>query len=276
MGARVEVVPASTLFVSEPNPAWFGNPSNPKGDSRWTNANWLKSRFHFSFAEYHDRSRNSFGVLRVMNDDLVQPNRGFGTHPHANMEICTYVVSGKLTHKDSMGTEETLSRGSIQFMTAGTGVRHSEHNKNKHNPLRFIQMWIVPRASDLPPNYGSAVGDRKARHNKLAHLVADVEDEDAPEDVPVRINQDANIFVSELDAEKSVSFDLRADRQAYLICLEGTLHVSAPHVDGSDGKPTELRAHDAAKLYGQDTFTFTAPPDSPSTTHFLFVEMKRQ
>lgn len=113
-----EVVEGDTLFVSEPNPAWFGNPKNLKQHAHWTNSNWLKSRFHFSFAEYHDQNRSRFGVLRVMNDDLVQPDRGFGTHPHANMEICTYVVSGELTHQDSMGTEETLQRGAIQFMTA--------------------------------------------------------------------------------------------------------------------------------------------------------------
>ena len=102
MNPKVRKVPADRLFVSEPPPEWFGNPANPSGDKRgWTNANWLKSRFHFSFAEYNNHKNSEFGVLRVMNDDLVQPKRGFGTHGHQNMEICTYIVEGSLTHKDS-------------------------------------------------------------------------------------------------------------------------------------------------------------------------------
>jgi redox-sensitive bicupin YhaK (pirin superfamily) len=102
----------------EPNPAWFGNPGNENNNPEWTNSNWLKSRFHFSFAEYSNPRNTGFGVLRVMNDDLVQPNRGFGAHPHRDVEICTYVVEGELTHQDSIGTKETLGRGAIQFMVS--------------------------------------------------------------------------------------------------------------------------------------------------------------
>ena len=120
----------------------FGNGQNPSNDPAWTNNNWLKSRFHFSFAEYHNPKNSSYGVLRVMNDDLVQPKRGFGTHPHRNMEIITYIVHGKLTHKDSMGSAECLGRGSIQFMTAGKGVSHSEYNDTE-KPLRFIQTCVL-------------------------------------------------------------------------------------------------------------------------------------
>ena len=107
-----------TFDSLEPNPSWFGNPGNEATNPKWTNKNWLKSRFHFSFAEYSNPRNTGFGVLRVMNDDLVQPNRGFGEHPHRDTEICTYVVEGELTHADSMGTEETLSRGAIQFMVS--------------------------------------------------------------------------------------------------------------------------------------------------------------
>merc|ERR1712216_814798 len=110
-------------------------------------------------AEYRNQHNSNFGVLRVLNDDLVQPARGFGAHPHRNTEICTYVVEGDLTHKDSMGTAGTLTRGAIQFMTAGSGVTHSEHNRSPDKPLRFIQMWINTRENGLAPNYGSAVGD---------------------------------------------------------------------------------------------------------------------
>lgn len=106
-------VASSSLYARPLHRMWFGNPGNEKGDASWTNTNWLKSRFHFSFAEYRSARNSNFGVLRVMNDDLVQPHRGFGTHPHQNMEICTYIVQGKLTHQDSIGTKESLGRGSM-------------------------------------------------------------------------------------------------------------------------------------------------------------------
>lgn len=110
----IKRVPDAKLGVSEPPPDLFGNEANAVGDATWTNKNWLKSRFHFSFAEYSNPKNQNFGVLRVMNDDLVQPARGFGEHPHRDVEICTYIVEGALTHKDSMGTAETLQRGGIQ------------------------------------------------------------------------------------------------------------------------------------------------------------------
>jgi hypothetical protein len=124
---KVRVIPAEKLFISEPDPSWFGNQANPiLGDPAWTRDNWLRSIFHFSFAEYMNSKNTNFGVLRVLNDDLVQPRRGFGTHPHGDAEILTYVVEGDLTHRDDVGTHETLGRGSLQFMTSGTGIRHSE------------------------------------------------------------------------------------------------------------------------------------------------------
>eukprot|EP00981_Chlorochromonas_danica_P012624 scaffold5232_cov179-Ochromonas_danica.AAC.1 len=105
-----------------------------------------------------------------MNDDLVQPNRGFGCHPHRDMEICTYVVQGDLTHQDSMGSKETLSRGSVQYMSAGRGVQHSEHNLHPTNPLRFIQIWIQPRQKGLTSRYGGYPGREQERLNRWAHL----------------------------------------------------------------------------------------------------------
>eukprot|EP00669_Euglena_mutabilis_P009765 TRINITY_DN4599_c0_g1_i1.p1 TRINITY_DN4599_c0_g1~~TRINITY_DN4599_c0_g1_i1.p1 ORF type:complete len:219 (+),score=28.73 TRINITY_DN4599_c0_g1_i1:23-658(+) len=150
----IDPVSAASLFVSRPEPQWFGNPANPTSDPTWTDPNWLTSRFHFSFAEYADPRRDRFGVLRVLNDDVVQPHRGFGTHPHRDMEIVTYIVDGELTHQDSTGTKETLGRGSVQFMTAGSGIRHSEFNHGD-SPLRLVQMWFTPRRSGLAPAYGS-------------------------------------------------------------------------------------------------------------------------
>eukprot|EP00051_Salpingoeca_urceolata_P002222 m.48216 g.48216 ORF g.48216 m.48216 type:complete len:269 (+) comp11980_c0_seq1:316-1122(+) len=260
-----ELVPAASLFVSEPDPSWFGNGANTPSNSTWTNNNWLKSRFHFSFAEYHDSERSNFGVLRVMNDDLVQPDRGFGTHPHANMEICTYVIEGELTHQDSMGTQESLGRGSIQFMTAGTGVRHSEFNLSKDKPLRFIQMWIDPRTRGLKPNYGSLRGDAQqaCRKNKFAHLVSDIA---SSAGTPVKINQDASIYVGEPDQATTLAFDVAQGRGAYLLCMEGTVDVAGSAHEGTQA----LERHDAARIRGANSLQITAT--SPGS-HVLIVEM---
>jgi len=114
---------------------------------------WLKSKFHFSFAEYYNPSNVNFGVLRVINDDLVKPGTGFDTHPHRDMEIISYIVDGELTHGDSMGNKRTLSRGHVQYMSAGTGVFHSEHNFGEET-LRFLQIWIYPDKNGYEPNYG--------------------------------------------------------------------------------------------------------------------------
>ena len=172
--------------MSEPDPRWFGNGPNDV-TAKWSNKNWLKSRFHFNFAEYR-HGPSHFGVLRVMNDDLVQPERGFGSHGHRDMEILTFVINGKLTHKDSTGNEETLGRGGLQYMTAGRGVFHSEQNL-QNEPLRFIQCWVVPRKTGLTPRYGSMPGGASAeaaRQNRWSHVVSD---EAVKETTPVKIQQ---------------------------------------------------------------------------------------
>ena len=256
-----QLFPADSLFVSEPPPEWFGNPPNEKSNSAWSNANWLRSRFHFDFAEYSG-GRGSFGVLRVCNDDLVQPSRGFGTHPHRDAEIATYIVKGELTHKDSTGTSETLGRGGIQFMTAGTGVRHSEYNRNGGQPLRFIQMWFTPRTTGLPPRYGSCAGDAAARRQGWVHLVGDVADDTrAP---PVKFNADANIYATELAAGTTLDFDLQAGRQAYLVQLEGDAAVAGAHGEA------QLAQHDGAELLGPSALRFQA---GASGAHILLIEM---
>lgn len=244
----VTKVAQEQLFVSEPDPRMFGNGPNTSHLPGWSNKNWLKSRFHFNFAE-HRSGPSNFGVLRVMNDDVVQPARGFGAHPHRDMEIITFVVRGSLTHKDSMGTQETLGRGSIQFMTAGTGVTHSEHNLDSEKDLRFIQSWIVPRSRGLPPNYGSMVGDEVAaarRLNQWAHLVSDVQ---SSASTPVQINQDCNVYVLELDAAASSPvLEVAAGRQAYLLAVEGDFAVG----------DVMLSSHDAARIRGETTLELKA------------------
>ena len=267
----IKVIPNDKLYTSEPPPQWFGNPGNPRHDEAWTNENWLKSRFHFNFAEYHNRNNPSFGVLRVLNDDLVQPRRGFGAHPHRDMEILTYIVEGKLTHQDNTGSKESLGRGSIQFMTAGTGIRHSEFN-HQDTPLRFVQVWIMPRSRGLPPKYGSydaGRDDATATKNGLRHLASDVNNHAA--ETPVALNQDVDCFAAELEVDRSLSLDVPEGRQAYLLCVEGSLEVNG----------AELDRHDAAEIVGgpgplRIRSTRVEDTEGGKVAHLLVLVMKEQ
>ena len=280
MSSNIAIVKDSSLFKSQPDPRMFGNSRNPTPGSEeaqnWNNENWLKSRFHFSFAEYR-HGRPNFGPLRVANDDLVQPKRGFGTHPHANMEIVTYIVDGNLTHQDSMGTAETLTNGDVQFMTAGSGVRHSEHNLGD-KPLRFIQMWFNPRQFNLKPNYGSFKGDAARRHNQWHHILTDVaheaKEDSPPKDpvakalaaVPIKINQDVNIFVTSLDKKKSLPFKVQPGRQAYVLCLDGD-NVSL-------AEDVAFSKHDAATVTGGTELVVQSSEDSGA--YILLVEVAQK
>lgn len=271
-GAMLQIgkVPASDLFVSEPQASWFGNEPNPPSATArtaagWSNANWLKSRFHFSFAEYSNPRNAAFGCLRVLNDDLVQPGRGFGEHGHADMEIVTYIVQGRLTHRDSMGTAETLGRGAVQFMTAGRGVKHSEHNllsepvtavsasaaggqQPQPEPLRFLQLWITPSRRGLKPNYGSYTSTEAERRGGFAHLVSQVGG--AEGGAPIRLNQDVNIYVAEMGGGGTASLRLGAERQAYVVCMEGgcMLQEQTAQATQTQTEQTQLTRHDAAEI----------------------------
>eukprot|EP00928_Gymnodinium_smaydae_P083374 TRINITY_DN66612_c0_g1_i1.p1 TRINITY_DN66612_c0_g1~~TRINITY_DN66612_c0_g1_i1.p1 ORF type:complete len:285 (-),score=43.27 TRINITY_DN66612_c0_g1_i1:260-1114(-) len=268
-------VPEAQLYKSEPPPEWFGNPGN-EANAGWTNKNWLKSRFHFSFAEYRNPKNSQFGVLRVMNDDLVQGSRGFGTHPHRDMEIVTYIVEGELTHADSInrGQPQTLGRGSVQFMTAGTGIQHSEHNR-QNAPLRFIQIWITPRDSGYKPTYGGYDGATSAavaaRKNALSQLVGDAQSKTCC--APVKLQQDLSMYVADLDIGSQVTLPLAAGRQAYVLCVEGKVALS----DASSGavNPVQLVRHDAAEVRcgqgGGGEICLAAPADS--SAHVLVLEM---
>mmetsp|Transcript_99 Transcript_99/g.337 ORF Transcript_99/g.337 Transcript_99/m.337 type:complete len:275 (+) Transcript_99:343-1167(+) len=266
--SSIRKVDEGILFVSEPNPFMFGNGKNDPNNSAWTNKNWLKSRFHFSFAEYHNPRNSHFGKMRVMNDDLVQPNRGFGAHPHANMEIVTYVVHGELSHADNKGNQESLGRHSTQFMSAGQGVVHSEFNDSTKSPVRFIQMWFMPRMMNIDTRYGSTQGNAEALTNKWQHLVSD---DDSSFSTPVKICQDINIYVTLLDEGKEIDFHVNSNRQAYLLCVEGTVTLQGTRGDGKEEK-TELKAHDAAELFGDIKLNMHA---EATGTHLLLVEMKK-
>ena len=264
-GRKLQIIPAGSIYTSQPDPRWFGNPPNAPTPA-WSEANWLKSRMHFSFAEYSDPHNEGFGVLRVLNDDLVQPHRGFGTHPHRNMELVTYVVRGRLTHRDDVGTEggqASLGPGGLQYMTAGTGVYHSEHNLSEGEPLRFIQIWMLPRTMGLEPRYGETQTTAASQRNQWAHLVGDIE---GGSGAAATINQDAHVMACVLDAGAELPMPLAQGRQAYLLCVEGAIQLRG------EGGAAPMAMHDAAKLWGPSELTIRATTEA----HCLVVEMKLQ
>ena len=219
-----------------------------------SNHGWLVSRFHFSFAEYFNPKNMEFGVLRVLNDDQVQPGTGFETHPHENMEIVSYCVDGELTHGDSMGHKETLQRGDVQYLSAGTGITHSEMNDSPDKLLRFLQIWILPDKKGVTPQYGSKRFSKSERLNKLLHVVSGIGGDGA-----IELHQDVNIFASEIDEGKEVELMQEKGRQSYLVCIEGKLDVNG----------TILNERDAAEITDEGGITFKAIQKA----HLLIIEM---
>ena len=222
---------------------------NKMGES---NLGWLKSKFHFSFAEYYNEKNINFGVLRVINDDLIASGTGFPTHPHRDMEIISYVVNGKLTHKDSMGNESTLKRGEVQYMSAGTGVTHSEYNKDPEE-LRLLQIWILPDRKNHTPNYGEYKFNWEERENKWLHLVSGKEG-----DAHIKINQDVNFYVIELEKGSEEKLEVADGRQAYMVQIEGSSLVNN----------NELKERDGLESIGE-TLNIKAVEKS----HILIIEM---
>ena len=182
------------------------------------NHGWLNTFHHFSFARYYNPERMGFGQVRVINNDYIAPRTGFETHPHKDMEIITYVVNGNLTHKDSMGNVGTISRGEVQYMSAGTGVYHSEHNLHD-SLLHLYQIWVLPQGKGLKPNYGESHFEWENRVDKLFHMVSSTEG-----NAPIKIYSDVNIYSTYTD--KEFHFEVNQNRQLYLIVLEGEVEIS--------------------------------------------------
>jgi redox-sensitive bicupin YhaK (pirin superfamily) len=219
-----------------------------------SNLGWLESRFHFSFAEYRNPDNINFGVLRVLNDDIIHPNGGFDTHPHRDMEIITYVINGELTHKDSMGNEETLKRGEVQYLSAGEGIYHSEYNKHLSKDLRLLQIWIIPPQKGLPRLYGSHKYKKTQRENKLLNIVSSLD-----KDSEIKIHQDVDFFVSEVTKETEFTVKIKENRQLYFVQIEGSSFLNN----------INLNYGDAAEITEETTLLIKALEDS----HFLFIDL---
>jgi redox-sensitive bicupin YhaK (pirin superfamily) len=179
------------------------------------NYGWLNANYHFSFANYYNHEKVQLGSLRVLNDDYISPNSGFDTHPHSNMEIVTYVVSGELTHQDSMKNKRTLGTYGVQYMSAGTGVLHSEFN-NSDKPLHLYQMWILPNKKGVEPNYGDMNVENLMTRNEFTEIVSSTEG-----NAPIKIRQTASVSVGEFDSSTSLEVVIDEFKYGYLVIVEG-------------------------------------------------------
>jgi len=194
---------------------------------------WLDSRHTFSFADYVDPSHMGFGPLRVINEDVVAPGRGFGRHPHRDMEILSYVLEGALQHADSMGTGSIIRPGDVQRMSAGTGVMHSERNHSPSEPVHFMQIWIEPDRRGLPPGYEQKRFDDRAR-NALRLIVS----RDG-RDGSVTVHQDASLYVGAFDPGATIKLGLTPGRRAWVQVLAGDVAVNGVSLARGDGGATE-------------------------------------
>ncbi len=191
---------------------------------------WLDTWHTFSFASYQDRNHMRFRSLRVMNEDRVAPGQGFGTHPHNDMEIVTYVLSGALEHKDSMGNGEVLRPGEFQRMSAGTGITHSEFNPSPSEPVHLYQIWLFPERKGITPSYEQKAFPVSERENRL-RLVASSSGAEGG----LTIHTDARIYLSNLQAGHEIRHELPASRHAWLQVLRGSVIVNDAELDTSDG-----------------------------------------
>ena len=191
---------------------------------------WLDTYHTFSFADYQDPRHMRFRSLRVMNEDFVAPGQGFGTHPHRDMEIVTYILEGALEHKDSMGYGEVLRPGEFQRMSAGTGITHSEFNPSKTEPVHLYQIWLFPDQKGLVPSYEQKQFLEAGRRNRL-QLVAS---RDAEED-SLTIHQDARIYLSNLDAGQEIRYEIPAGRFAWVQVLRGGVALNGEELSTGDG-----------------------------------------
>ena len=193
------------------------------------NFGWLDTHWHFSFDSYYDPANTNWGALRVFNDDTVEPAQGFGTHPHRDMEIVTYVLSGQLEHQDSNGNRGVLEPGEVQVMSAGTGILHSEYNHSKQNPVHFIQLWILPRTRGSKPRWEQRRITREERAGKLLPVVSSGELKGS-----LAIDQDAQIYISSLEAGRQVVHTSGLHRKAYLFVTEGSASVNGNALAAGD------------------------------------------
>lgn len=193
------------------------------------NFGWLNSRHTFSFGQYYNPERIQFGMLRVLNDDVVIGGAGFPTHPHSNMEIISIPLKGALAHKDSTGTERVIETDDVQIMSAGTGLTHSEYNASKTEEVNFLQVWVLPKEKDITPRYNQKKFSQTERKNNLQTVVSPADDD------ALWINQDAWFSLTDLDADKAVDYSIHQEGNgAYIFVIDGQIEVEGNLLEKRD------------------------------------------
>ncbi|WP_183561672.1 pirin family protein [Mucilaginibacter sp. SP1R1] len=216
---------------------------------------WLKANFSFSFASYYDPEKIHFGALRVLNDDTIAAGKGFGTHPHDNMEIITIPLEGALEHKDSMGNTGVINAGEVQVMSAGTGVYHSEYNASATEDAKTLQIWLFPREMNIQPRYDQKSFKEALKPNQLITLISPVKSEDT-----LWLNQDATFSMGNFEAGRQVEYDIKTPGNgAYIFVIEGVVKINN----------TVLNKRDALGVY--DTSSLTIETDQLS--RFLIIDI---
>lgn len=215
---------------------------------------WLRSRPSFSFGEYQDPNNMSFGVMRICNDDYVAPGRGFGPHPHSDMEIVTIVLSGGIKHEDNLGNSEVTSAGQIQRMTAGSGIIHAENNASSTEELTLLQLWFMPSERGLPPSYETRGFEPEQMKNTLLPVVTS-----KPSETAAYIHQDMTIYLSLLQPGKQLSYHQEEGRRIFLFVMEGSLSVN----------DTPLGTRDSARLENIQELSITAD----ASAYFMLIDL---
>lgn len=215
---------------------------------------WLHSRHTFSFAEYRDPERVRFGLLRVINDDVVQPSMGFGTHPHENMEIISIPLTGELRHQDNMGNIQLIKTGEAQIMSAGSGLTHSEYNASNSELVNFLQIWVFPKEENIEPRYDQKLFSANDRNGRFQNIVSPDSDDDG-----VLINQDAWFFLGDFQTNDAISYDMKKPGNgAYFFVLEGSVTIAGEELERRDGlgiedaSSIEINATEACQLLVMD------------------------
>lgn len=216
---------------------------------------WLESNLSFSFGEYYDESNIHFGPLRVFNDDTVQPGKGFGIHPHREMEIVSIVLKGQLKHEDSLGNSGILGFGNVQVMSAGTGLLHSEMNASIEEESSFLQLWFFPEQKQLKPSYEDITYNIEAMHNVLLPIVSPT-----PGEGTATIHSDVTLYLSKLDAGKELTFPQEQGRKMYVFVICGELSLNQEFI---------VSERDSARIDGLDKLTIQANKE----TFFLFMDL---
>jgi redox-sensitive bicupin YhaK (pirin superfamily) len=222
---------------------------------------WLSTYWHFSFDHYRDPKNVHFGPLRVFNDDVIRPGGGFPMHPHREMEIVTYVIEGRLEHRDSMGNVGQIGPGEVQRMSAGTGVRHSEYNASETEPVRLVQLWVIPAVEGLEPTWEQRQFTPEERRGRL--LPVAVPAGTAAANGAVRIHQDATIFAARLEPGQSAAHSIAAGRRAYLFVISGAVEMNGERLEAGD----QARVTETAEL------RLAAPRDAATPAELLLLDL---